>query len=178
VPAEKGNSYAKGNKGGGRLPEYKPSYAKMAYKIALLGATDQQLAEVFEVSERTVNNWKKVYKEFNAALKKGKLIADANVAEKLYTRAIGYSFKEVSFEKTGTKEEMDKITNESVTVDLYKKKIVIKEVVPDTTAQIFFLKNRAKQNWRDRQDFKIDFDALTDEQLDLLIERITGQSKK
>jgi DNA-binding XRE family transcriptional regulator len=177
MPAPKNNKYAKGNKGGGRLTEYRPMYAKMAYKIALLAATDADLAEIFEVSEKTINNWKKEHKEFNSALKKGKVVADANVACKLYSRAIGYSFEEVTFEKIGTKELLEE-ANSSITTDIYKKKVVIKEVTPDTTAQIFWLKNRQKDKWRDKHDVGFNLDRLTEEQLDQIVEKIMKDAKK
>ena len=57
--AKKGNQYAVGNKGGGRPPVYKTEYNKIAYNFALLGATEQQLADVFEVSLTTIRNWRK-----------------------------------------------------------------------------------------------------------------------
>ena len=68
-------------------------YADQALKLCLLGATDKELAEFFSVSEQTLNKWKKDYPEFLESLKKGKNIADANVASRLYNRAIGYSCK-------------------------------------------------------------------------------------
>ena len=94
-------------------------------------------------------------------------------------KGIGYSYQELTFEKIGRKEELEALSNKVVTTDLYKKKIVIKEVIPDTTAQIFFLKNRSKNNWRDRQSFEIDLEKMSESDLDMLIERITnGQIKK
>ena len=87
MAAAKGNKYAKGNKGGGRTSDYQEEYLEQAYKFCLLGATDAQLAEFFNVSETTINNWKDKHEEFSLALKRGKMIADAEIANSLYQRA-------------------------------------------------------------------------------------------
>lgn len=76
---------------GGRPSNYKDEYTFLAYKYALLGATDKQLAEFFDVTEKTINNWKHEHVEFLHALKDGKDVADANVAEALYKRATGFT---------------------------------------------------------------------------------------
>jgi len=72
MSAPKCNSNATGNKGGGRNSAYDKKHVAIAYKVSLLGATDTELADIFEVSERTINNWKKDHIEFSSALKKGK----------------------------------------------------------------------------------------------------------
>ncbi|SRR6266540_108677 len=162
----------------GRPSKYKIEYAEQAYKLCLLGSTDKQLANFFEVEEKTVNTWKKQQTEFLQSLKRGKNEADANVASKLYTRAIGYSYEEVTFEKIGSKEALEKTPNEQIAVEVYKKKLVIKQIPPDTTAQIFWLKNRQREHWRDKQSFEIDFDSLTDAQLDAIINRLIQASQK
>lgn len=81
----------------GRKSEYQKEYADQALKLCLLGAIDKELAEFFSVSVQTLNKWKKDYPEFLESLKKGKNIADANVASRLYNRAIGYSCKATKF---------------------------------------------------------------------------------
>lgn len=77
----------------GRKSAYKEEYNQLAENYALLGATDKEMADLFSVTERTLNQWKKNYPEFLQSLKKGKSIADANVASRLYNRAIGYNCK-------------------------------------------------------------------------------------
>lgn len=126
------------NSKAGRPSRYQQTYAKQAYQYSLLGATDVEMALFFEVSEKTLNTWKKKYPQFLQSIKKGKAIADANVASKLYTRAIGYTFEEVTFEKAGTKESLEELSNSKLMLDGYRKRLVVKEVVPDTTAQIFW----------------------------------------
>ena len=139
MPAPKGNTYAKGNKGGGRPSEYKESYARIAHSMCLLGATDVELAGAFGVCETTINAWKLAHQEFSEALKAGKMFADANVASSLFNRAMGYSHP------------AQKIFNDqgsAMVVDY------IERYPPDTTACIFWLKNRQRDKWRDRQDIE------------------------
>jgi len=138
MSAKKGNDYAKGNKGGGRKSSYKEEYSDLAYKFCLLGATDKELAEMFEVSEVTINNWKDEHEEFSLALKKGKQIADANVADRLYKRAMGFEAPDVVT-----------ATFQGMITDM---KEVTKVYPPDTTAAIFWLKNRQPKRWRDKQE--------------------------
>jgi len=124
----------------GRPTKYKKEYAKQAYKLCLLGTTDADLASFFDVSESTINEWKLNHKDFSESLKNGKEVADANVANRLYQRAIGYEHSE------------DKIFQ-------YEGKPVVvptvKHYPPDPTAAIFWLKNRQKEKWRDRHEHEL-----------------------
>lgn len=139
MPAPKGNKNAKGNNGG-RPTKYKDEFAEQARKLCLLGATDAELADFFEVDESTINNWKIEHIEFLESIKKGKGIADANVADRLYQRALGYEHEEVKlFQYQG-----DVIREE-----------VIKHYPPDTTSAIFWLKNRQKDKWRDMKQSEL-----------------------
>lgn len=121
----------------GRPTKFKEEYIELAYNYCLLGATDQDLAKFFEVEERTINNWKHDFPEFFQSIKKGKVDADALVARSLFKRAMGYTCKELK------EEESEHGIKNTVTT---------KEVAPDTTAQIFWLKNRQPAMWRDKQE--------------------------
>lgn len=119
-----------------RPTKYKPEYAEKARKLCLLGATDEALADFFEVDVSTISNWKNDFPLFLEALKKGKAQADAEVAASLYHRANGYSHKAVKmfcFEGQVISEEYTE------------------HYPPDTTAAIFWLKNRQPKQWRDKQ---------------------------
>lgn len=122
-----------------RPTDYKPEYCEQGYKLCLLGATDADMASFFEVVESTINKWKLDYPEFSESIKKGKDQADAVVASKLFHRATGYEHPEVD-------------------IKLYQGMIIktdlVKHYPPDTTAAIFWLKNRQKEKWRDRQDME------------------------
>ena len=146
----------------GRKSEYQKEYADQALKLCLLGAIDKELAEFFSVSVQTLNKWKKDYPEFLESLKKGKNIADANVASRLYNRAIGYSCKATKF-----------ATSE---VRITDAKEYIEHYPPDTTAAIFWLKNRQPEKWRDKKEVDAnvnlgdELEELSDEQLQAIID--------
>ncbi|MEE3504847.1 terminase [Pseudomonas sp. 10C3] len=120
-----------------RPTKYRAEFAEQARKLCLLGATDDELADFFEVVVTTIDNWKRDHKEFLGALKKGKALADAEVAHKLFHRATGYEHAEV---------DIKVIDSQIVMTDL------VKHYPPDTTAAIFWLKNRQKEKWRDKID--------------------------
>ena len=122
-----------------RPSKYKEEYAGQAYKLCLLGATDKDLADFFDTTEQTVNAWKKKQPGFLEALKGGKEEADAVIAQKLFHRAKGYEHPE------------DKIFNDNGTPLIVP---TVKHYPPDTTAAIFWLKNRQPAKWRDRQDIE------------------------
>lgn len=155
MPAPKGNKYAQGNKGGGRKSTYKKEYAKAAAKLYELGATDFQVAEAFSVSSATIRNWQAKHKEFSAASKTGKELSDDRVERSLFHKACGYTF------------ESEKIFNHQGEI---VRATTVEHVPPDTTAAIFWLKNRRKEEWRDKHEVdhnhKIDLAALTDDELE------------
>lgn len=122
---------------GGRPTKYKPEYCEQATKLCLLGAIDEKLADFFEVSVSTLNEWKSRYPEFQEAIKSGRELADARVADSLYNRAMGYVTKEVKV-----------FNNHGEIIE----KEVKKYYPPDSTAAIFWLKNRQKEQWREKQE--------------------------
>ena len=134
--AAKGNKNAVGNKGGAPT-KYKPEYAEQAYKLCLLGATNDELADFFEVDPSTIDKWIADLPEFSGSIKKGKAEADSNVANRLYQRAMGYEHSE------------DKIFNHNGQPLIVPTR---KYYPPDSTAAIFWLKNRKPAQWRDKQD--------------------------
>jgi hypothetical protein len=104
------------------------------------GLTDEQIAHNMGVSVKSLYNWKNDHLPILQALKNGKEVIDRHVENALLKRALGYTYDEV------TVEESD---------DGYKRKVTTKQVVPDTTAQIFWLKNRKPAEWRDKQDINM-----------------------
>jgi hypothetical protein len=138
----------------GRPPKYKPKYQEQAYRLcSIFGADDQKLAEFFKVEEKTINNWKEKYPPFLGAVKKGKDEFDTkNVEASLLKRALGYSYEELHYERIEL-DDSPKNSDEKQFGTLVK--TVIKQVAPDVTAQIFWLKNRDKDRWRDKRDHEI-----------------------
>ena len=108
------------------------------------GLTDEQISENMGLVSSTLYRWKNEYKEISEALKKGKEVVDRQVENALLKRALGYSYEEV------TKEICENPETGNLEMEITKK--VKKEVVPDTTAQIFWLKNRRPDKWRDKRD--------------------------
>jgi len=123
----------------GRPSSYDPDFARQAQKLSELGATDQEMADFFEVDVRTIYRWKHDYDEFCQSLKVGKEIADERVERSLYQKAIGYEQDEVKIFMPGG-------ATEPVYAPFRAK------IAPDTTAAIFWLKNRRSGEWRDKQD--------------------------
>jgi len=123
----------------GRPTKYKEEYAEQARKLCLKGFTDKDLAEFFEVEEKTINNWKRDQPDFLHAIKSGKQYSDDAIVNSLYHKALGYSLTE-------EKEEESE--------DGFKKVKTIKQVAGDTTAMIFWLKNRQPETWRDKQNIE------------------------
>jgi hypothetical protein len=119
--------------------KHKEEYNAQAELLCGQGATDKALAEVFEVSEATINNWKTQFPVFFESLKAGKEIADSKVVKSLFQRALGYSVPEVHI---------------SVHKGEVTKTAIIKHYPPDPTSMIFWLKNRDQANWRDKQELK------------------------
>ncbi|VVE10373.1 hypothetical protein PCO31010_02617 [Pandoraea commovens] len=73
----------------GAKSTYRPEYVEQARKLCLLGATDDVIARFFDVTDRTLRNWKQRQPEFAEALKLGKLSADTEVVSALYEKAKG-----------------------------------------------------------------------------------------
>ena len=109
------------------------------------GLTDEQIFKNLGISRDTFYKYKEKYADFSDALKKGKEVADIEVENALFKRAIGYKYKEVI-------KEVKEIDGKKTT---YVKE-VIKEMPGDVGAQIFWLKNRKSNKWKDKQDIDIE----------------------
>jgi len=106
------------------------------------GLTQQQIANNLGISIDTLIENKKKYSEFNNALKKGKEVIDFEVENALLKRALGYEYEEETYEN-----------------GILTKKVK-KHVAPDTTAQIFWLKNRKPNTWKDKVETDEDREAV------------------
>lgn len=119
----------------GRPSKYAPSFCEQARKLALLGLTDEEMANVFGVDVSTLYRWKAEHPGFREAINEGGAAADARVADRLYHRAMGYEHADVD-------------------IRVVDKEIVQTEITkyypPDTAAAIFWLKNRQRSKWRDK----------------------------
>lgn len=106
------------------------------------GLTEEQIANNMGIGYSTLQNWKTKFQDIKDALKRGKEVVDRQVENALLKRALGYEYEEVK-----EKFEGGVLTERTITK---------KEVVPDTTAQIFWLKNRKPEQWRDKREVTSD----------------------
>lgn len=114
---------------------YQAEYAEQARKLCLLmGADDQELARFFDAPPATLQDWLASVPEFAAAVFAGRALADAEVADRLWRRAIGYSHAAVRiFSHQGKALEV----------------AYTEHYPPDTAACLFWLKSRQPEKWRD-----------------------------
>lgn len=118
------------------------------------GLTDDQIAKNIGINRDTLYRWKKAHSDISDALKRGKEVIDRQVENALLKRALGYTYDEVTFEGG------------------LEVKRVRKQVVPDTTAQIFWLKNRKPEEWRDKREIVKDDD---NDQVLLFLKAMRGE---
>lgn len=125
----------------GRPTVYSDEMVPQVEKLCELGATDADVAHFLEIQLSTLYRWKLEHQAFSEALKRGKEVADATVEDRLFKRATGYSHEAVKiFMPAGASEPVYAPYTE--------------HVPPDTTAMIFWLKNRRPAQWRDQQVVK------------------------
>jgi hypothetical protein len=119
----------------GRPSKFREEFVEQAYKLCLLGASDAQMADFFGINEDTLNQWKHRYPAFRESFRRGKDLADAEIALSLYHRAKGYEHPDVH-------------------VSSYEGEVtltpLVKRYPPDTQAASLWLRNRQSRKWRDR----------------------------
>jgi len=127
-----------------RPTKFKPEFVAQAEKLCRLGATDIEVADFLEVDVRTLYRWKGEHEEFCQALKACKDVSDERVERSLFSRATGYEHDEVDIRVVG-----------GGIVETPIRKFY----PPDTTAAIFWLKNRKPEQWRDKTESAITADV-------------------
>ncbi len=126
----------------GRPSGYRPEFDEWAYRLSLLGLTDQELADLLGISCETLYSWKLSYPEFRESIARGKIEADARVAEALYHRGCGYSHPAVKiFMPAGA---------EAPVCVPY-----VEHYPPDTKAALAWLSRRQPDKWRERQQVDV-----------------------
>lgn len=101
------------------------------------GLNDEQIANNIGINKSTLYDWAKRFRNFSDALKRGKEIIDRQVENALLKKALGYEYEEhvLEVDEKGRK----------------RKKVIKKHMPPDTTAQIFWLKNRKPDEWLEKK---------------------------
>lgn len=140
--------------GPGRDSKYRPEFADQVRKLCLLGATDREIADFFEVTEQTVNNWKREHPAFFESMRAGKIKADAEVADSLYQRATGLH---IQAEKLMKKDDG---TYEAVRYQQY--------LPGDPQAAYRWLLNRRRENWSEKDgNVNVGLTVIVDDKQDL-----------
>lgn len=102
------------------------------------GLIESQIAKNMGIAYASLRRWKEIFPEIGEALRKGKEVVDRQVENALLKRALGYTYEEVEITDSAKHGHTEKRTT--------------KTVLPDVTAQIFWLKNRKPAEWRDKVD--------------------------
>ena len=126
----------------GRPTQYNPiKHNKQAHELAEQGKTNPEIAAALGINEATLWAWTKKYPDFLSVIKAGKDETDKGVVKTLLQRALGYKI---------TEKKVIQMPDGST-----RKEVTEKEVAPDVTAQIFWLKNRQPKDWRDKRDMEL-----------------------
>lgn len=122
------------------------------------GLIDEQIAKNMGISKATLYNYKNNYPEIRKALQKGKEVVDIEVENALFKKAIGYNVKvQKAFKLKDIVFEDGKKISETERIEYAEEEI---HIPADTTAQIFWLKNRKKSQWRDKVEYETNNDEL------------------
>lgn len=143
----------------GRPTKFNEAITEKILQLCTAGKTTDQIAEIIGVNPRTIYNWMSSKPEFYQSLKESKQAADEIVEASLFHRATGYRD---SWEKEVVTKDGQVVT---VTEEL--------RVPPDTTAAIFWLKNRQPENWRDKTEVEVSaLKTMSDEDLKKHLEEL------
>lgn len=131
------------------------------------GLTDKQIANNIGITVKTLYEWENRFSNICESLKRGKEIVDRQVENALLKRALGYEYTEIIREAVKDPEtgEMEMCVTKEIT----------KQAMPDTTAQIFWLKNRKPDKWRDKREFE---DVTAIDRLDQILTRLKDAAEK
>lgn len=145
MAAPANNQNAVGNQGG-QPTKFKPEYVHQAYRLCLLGAIDTEIAQFFGVSRTTLNKWYKRHEAFTTAVRRGKIFADMEIAQSLFITAIGrYVTEKIPFVlREVNYKDGKRVMREYVQI------VEVERYIPGNyAAQVFLLKNRQPELWRE-----------------------------
>lgn len=132
---------------------------ELVYKLALLGCTEEEMADILKVAPSTFSKWKKDFPEFSETLTRGKEIADAEIAESMFNRAKGWRH---TIEKP-------------ITLNGAIQMVPVEEAFPpDTKAATIWLTNRQGRRWRDKQEQEVKVTHSFEDQIKELMKEDDG----
>jgi hypothetical protein len=117
---------------------YHPGFDRRATDYAMLGASNEELAQLFGVSVSAIQKWLVERPSFARAVRKGRVEADAKVARSMYRAAVGYKHGETRVRRDQKGQIIEKTE-------------IRKEQAPNVNAGVLWLTNRAGSKWRDRK---------------------------
>lgn len=162
----------------GRPSKLTPAAREKSVELAAQGKTNEQIADILGVHRRTIENWSTRDQEFLWALKEAKSHADDAVEASLFMRAVGYKHAALKFFK-GEKRTTDPVTDETKVEDVVIEHPYTKHYPPDTTAAIFWLKNRRPDQWREKDESAKDPLAnKTAAEIEARIQELLGNREK
>lgn len=136
---------------------------ELVYKLALLGSTEEEMADILQVAPSTFSKWKKDFPEFSETLTRGKDIADAEIAESMFNRAKGWRHR------------IDK----PVTLNGVIQMVTVEEAFPpDTKAATIWLTNRQGRRWRDKQEQEMKVTHSFEDQIMQLMDEDAGSKDR
>jgi len=121
-----------------------------AWALAIQGKTTKEIADAFEIGRATLNRWMKANPELEEAILTGRDASDAKVERSLYERAIGYAYTE--------RKVISSVDKKTGRPTIERIETTEKIVPPDTTAQIYWLKNRQRDRWKDKWEVDVNTD--------------------
>jgi hypothetical protein len=144
----------------GRPTLYKPEYPDLARRFCQLGGTNEDLADFFEVSRSTIDEWLRVHCDFADAVRQGRDGIDMVVVDKLLSRIMGYTYEGKKYVLyRGEEKEVRHVVH----------------YPPDVQACIFWLRNRRRQQWLERAKPEAD-NGLTFEDLEEASRRVAERN--
>jgi len=136
----------------GRKSLFNPNkHPQQVKELAEAGKTNEQIADALNIDPATLKRWMQKNPEFRATIKTGKDYADGEVVDSLYNRAKGYKITEKKVIQIGDERTEIDGDGKEFRVKAVRREITEKEVLPDPTSMIFWLKNRQPKDWRDKQ---------------------------
>ena len=149
--------------GVGRPTSYKPEYCREAELLCLLGLTDVELAEFFQVSDETIRTWKHKYPEFLGAIENGRILPDAQAAQTLFKLAMGFEHK-----------VEDIVWRNGAPIKIS----YTKYFPPNFSALSLWLRNRRPDQWRDKHTIGVEMEKLTDDQVNEMYNKVIAHMSK